>query len=69
MHTLAIDVLHKVARKDYVEIEGRGRLTAVQVLLDMPLNAEFWKNQKIIYVREKPVLDVVGITGLSLIHI
>ncbi len=63
VHTLAVDVLHKIGRKDYVEVPGRGRLTAVQWFLDMPLNAEFWKQQKMIYVREKPVMDAVGLVG------
>ena len=63
VHTLAVDVMHKVSRKDKFDIPNRGEMTAVQVFLDMPLNVEFWKNQKIIYVREKPVTDVIGITG------
>ena len=62
-HTLAIDVLHKVARKDYVEVPSRGKLSAIQWFLDMPLNAEFWKAQKMIYVREKPVMDAIGLVG------
>jgi len=63
IHTLAIDVMHKVTRKDKFDIPGRGEMTAIQVFLDLPLNVEFWKNQKIIYVREKSVTDILGITG------
>jgi cytochrome c-type biogenesis protein CcsB len=62
VHTLAVDVMHKISRKDKFEIPGRGKMTAIQVFLDMPINAEFWKNQKIIYVREKAVMDVIGVT-------
>jgi ABC-type transport system involved in cytochrome c biogenesis permease subunit len=63
MHTLAIDVMHKTTRKDVFDIPGRGEMTAMQVFLDMPLNPDFWKEQKIIYVREKSVTDLIGVTG------
>ena len=63
VHTLAIDVMHKIGRKDKFDIPGRGKMSAAQVFLDMPLNVEFWKNQSIIYVREKSVTDVIGMTG------
>ena len=33
----------------------------MQVFLDIPLHAEFWKDQKIIYVREKSVTNIIGI--------
>lgn len=63
VHTLGIDVIHKLTRKDKFDIPERGEMTAMQVFLDMPLNVEFWKDQKIIYVREKPVTDIIGVTG------
>ncbi len=63
IHTLAIDVIHKIARKDIFDIPGRGEMTAMQVFLDLPVNAEFWKDQKIIYVREKSVTNIIGVTG------
>ena len=63
VHTLAYDAMHKISRKDVFEMEGVGQMDAMQVLLDMMLNAEFWKTQKMIYVREKPVQDILGITG------
>lgn len=62
VHTLAVDVMHKVSRKDNFDIPGRGKMTAVQVFLDMPINPEFWKQQKIIYIREKSVSDLIGAT-------
>ncbi len=60
-HTLAYDVMHKLARKDKFEIEGVGQMNAMQVFMDMILNAEFWKDQKIIYIKEKSVQDILGI--------
>ncbi len=63
VNTLAYDVLHKISRKDVFDIDGVGKMGAVQIFMDMPLNTEFWKTQKIIYIREKSVQEVVGITG------
>ena len=64
VHTLAVDVMHKISRKDKFDIPGRrGEMTLMQVFFDIALNAEFWKTQKIIYVREKSVADIVGIKG------
>jgi cytochrome c-type biogenesis protein CcsB len=62
IHTLAIDVIHKVTRKDKFDIPGRGEMTAMQVFLDLPLNAEFWRDQKIIYVREESVSSIIGVS-------
>ena len=63
VHTLAVDVMHKISRKDQFDIAGRGKMSLIQVFLDIPLNADFWKTQKIIYVREKSVADIIGIEG------
>lgn len=63
VNTLAYDVMHKVSRKDKFDIPGRGKMDAMQVFMDMPLNGEFWKQQKIIYVREKAVMSVIGLEG------
>ena len=61
VHTLAYDVMHKISRKDVFDVEGVGKMEAMQVFMDMPLNVEFWKTQKLIYVREKSVQEVLGI--------
>ncbi|MEI7897165.1 MAG: cytochrome c biogenesis protein CcsA [bacterium] len=63
IHSLAYDVMHKIARKDKFEIAGKGEMDAIQVLMDMVMYPDFWKEQKIIYVREKPVQLVLGING------
>lgn len=63
VHTLAYDILHKVSRKDQFSFEGKGKMDAMQVFLDMMVDPEFWEKQEIIYVREKSVRDVIGITG------
>ena len=61
VHSLAYDVMHKISRKDQFDIEGKGKMNAIQVLIDMLLFPDFWKQQKIVYVREKSVQDILGI--------
>ncbi len=63
MNTLAYDVLHKISRKDVFNIQGKGKMKAGQIFLDLPINAAFWKEQKIIYVREKPIMDLLKVEG------
>ncbi|MCX6273574.1 MAG: cytochrome c biogenesis protein CcsA [Bacteroidetes bacterium] len=63
VNTLAYDVTHKIARKDRFDMPGKGPMNAVQVLIDIMLDGEYWKQQKIIYIREKAVRDVLGLDG------
>lgn len=62
VHSLAYDVLHKITRKDKFTIEGKGEMDAMQVFLDMMAEPEFWKQQKIVYIKEQSVKDIIGIT-------
>ncbi len=61
INTLAYDVMHKIARKDAFHVDAKGDLNAMQVFMDIILFPDFWKDQKIIYVREKSVWKVLGI--------
>jgi hypothetical protein len=63
VHTMAYDILHKISRKDKFDIPGKGEMNAIQIVLDMMMYPDFWKEQKVIYIREKSVRDVIGITG------
>ncbi len=63
VNTLAYDVMHKISKKDKFEIPGKGKMDAMQVFLDLTLNPNFWKQQKIIYVSEKPVMTAIGKEG------
>ncbi|MGD0709838.1 MAG: cytochrome c biogenesis protein CcsA [Bacteroidales bacterium] len=64
IHTLAYDVMHKISRKDKFNAEGKGdNVDAMQLLIDMIIDPAYWEQQKIIYIREKSVQDVVGVTG------
>jgi cytochrome c-type biogenesis protein CcsB len=61
VHSLAYDVMHKISRKDQFDIAGKGKMNAMQVMIDMLMFPDFWKEQNIIYVREKSVQDIIGI--------
>ena len=63
VHTMALDIMHKISRQDNLEIAGKGKMEATQIVLDMMLEPDFWKNQKIIYIREKSVQYAIGISG------
>lgn len=63
VHTLAFDVLHKLSRKDKIYAEGKGELNTIQVFMDMITDPEYWMGQKIIYVRETSVREILGVTG------
>jgi len=63
INTLAYDVMHKISKKDKFNIAGKGQMDAMQVFFDILVNEEFWIQQKIIYVREKSVADIIGIEG------
>jgi|CXWL01.1.fsa_nt_gi cytochrome c-type biogenesis protein CcsB len=63
LHTLAYDVMHKIAKKDKFRFEDRPPMDAMMVLIDMLADPEYWKQQKIIYIREKSVSNILGIDG------
>ncbi|MFZ4546911.1 MAG: cytochrome c biogenesis protein CcsA [Bacteroidales bacterium] len=63
VHSLAYDVMHKISRKDEFDINGKGKMNAMQVLIDMLIFPDFWKEQQIIYVKEKSVQDIIGINS------
>ncbi|MFZ4797611.1 MAG: cytochrome c biogenesis protein CcsA [Bacteroidia bacterium] len=63
VHTMAFDAIHKIAKKDKFNFEGKGEMDAMQVFLDMIINPQFWKTQKVIYVKEEAVSKFLGIQG------
>lgn len=63
LHTLAFDAMHKIAKKDKFSFDGKPTMDAMAVMVDMIVDPEYWKRQKMIYVREKSVGDVIGIDG------
>ena len=65
LQTLAYEVMHKISRKDKFTVEYKGELNAMQVFWDMLLDQDFWKTQKIIYIREQKVKEALGIEGYA----
>ncbi len=63
VHSLANDVVHKLSGKDHFNIDGKGKMDAMQLFLDMHVDPDFWKFQKIIVVREQALRDILGISG------
>ncbi|MCX6291678.1 MAG: cytochrome c biogenesis protein CcsA [Bacteroidetes bacterium] len=62
VHSLAYDVMHKISRKDKFNIDGKGEMDAIQVFMDIIINPAFWKQQQLVYIKEKSVRDIIGIT-------
>ena len=63
VHTLALDVMHKIAKKESFEVEGKGKMNTMQAFMDMMLDPELWQEQKIIYVPQKAIRDIIGINS------
>lgn len=63
LHTQAYSLLHKISRKHKFVTEEKGEMKGIQVFMDMFLDAEYWKDQKMIYVREESVREVLGVEG------
>ena len=63
VNTMAYDAIHKISKKDAIEVPGYGEMDAMQAYMDMLLNSDFWKTQKLVYIKEKSVQDVLGIDG------
>ncbi len=61
VHTLAIDLMHKISKKEKFNIEGKGKMNAMQVFIDMMAESNFWQQQKIIYVPQQSIRDIIGI--------
>ena len=51
-HTLAYDVIHKIAKKNEIKTNEGVTLTPMQVFVDLMVNKNYWINQKIIYVKK-----------------
>jgi cytochrome c-type biogenesis protein CcsB len=61
VQTLAIDLMHKISKKENFTIEGKGKMNAMQVFIDMMAEPQFWQQQKIIYIPQKAIREIVGI--------
>jgi len=63
-HSLAYDIFHKVSKKDKFEFDEVGKVDAMQLYLDIPLNPMYWAQQELIYIRNNTgVRELLGIKG------
>lgn len=63
VHALASDVIHKISGKDHFDIKEKGSMKAMHIFLDMQVDPDFWKTQKIIVIRERALRDILGVSG------
>ena len=63
VHSLAVDVIHKITGKDNFHFEGKGNMDAMHMFLDWHLDPEYWKQQELIVVREKALRELLGVEG------
>lgn len=61
VHSLAVDILHKISRKDFISVEGHKKLTPLQVMIDMMISPDFWKDQDIIYIKNVTLAKRMGL--------
>ncbi len=62
IHTFANDVIHKIYKRNSIRIEGKGNLSGTQLYMDLIIDSEFWKSQKIIYVKNPIIRNIIGIS-------
>ena len=63
VHTLALDLMHKISKKESFYFEGKGKLNAMQAFIDMMAEPDFWQQQKIIYIPQQAIRDIIGINS------
>ena len=62
INTLALDVLHKISKKDEIEIKGLGIFSPEQFLLELIVNGKLFEAERIIYVSDDSLKSYLGIT-------
>ena len=62
INTLALDVLHKISKKDEIEIKGLGVFSPEQFLLELIVNGKLFEAERIIYVSDDSLRSYLGIT-------
>jgi len=60
VNSIAVDILHKISRKDKVSVEGHKNLTPMQVMLDLMISPDYWKNQDLIYIKNLTLAERLG---------
>ncbi len=60
INSLAVDILHKISKKDKISVQGHKNLTPMQVMLDMMISPDYWKNQDLIYIKNLTLAERLG---------
>jgi hypothetical protein len=63
VHSLAVDVIHKITGKDNFDVEGKGKMDAMLLFMDILVDPEFWKTQELIVIREQSLREILGVSG------
>jgi len=63
VHSLALDVIHKISGKESFNNTVKGSLTPMQFFLDLQADPDFWYKQKLIIIRDRPLREFLGISG------
>lgn len=61
VHTMALDVIHKISRNESIMLDGTVKINAMQAFTGMMAEPEFWQKQKIIYIPRKDICEMIGI--------
>jgi cytochrome c-type biogenesis protein CcsB len=63
VHTLAVDVLHKVSKTHTISTPEKGKLSPMEAFTDMMLNPQYWQSQAIVNISNEAIRQIVGISG------
>jgi cytochrome c-type biogenesis protein CcsB len=63
LHTLSTDIVHKVTKQDKITTPEKGKINAMQFYMDLILDSEYWKRQDIIYIKDKSIRSMLGVSG------
>ncbi len=61
VNTLAIDCMHKIAKQENFDFQGKGKMNVMQAFIDMMAEPEFWQKQKIIYIPRQDIRNQLNI--------
>jgi cytochrome c-type biogenesis protein CcsB len=61
INSVAHNVIHKISKKDKIEVPGYKKINTTEIFMDMFHDPNLWKQQNIIYVREKSIRNIIGI--------
>ncbi|MBI34055.1 MAG: hypothetical protein CMP67_01660 [Flavobacteriales bacterium] len=61
INTLALDIIHKISKKDNIQLDSIGTFTPEQFLLELIVNGKLFESQRIIYVSSDSLRKFLGV--------